>query len=320
MICKICNNSKNNQKFKIKEMMLGFRDEFSYLECSKCGCLQVIEIPRNMEKYYPSDYYSFKKGDKSRNFLKQILKVRRDKYTLFKKDFLGKIISRKYPNMLFDMISRIEINYNTKILDVGCGAGNFLYSLNKIGFKNLVGVDPYLRESTKEGNVEIYNKSIRELSGNRKYDFIIFNHSFEHISEQLQTLQKVYKILSEGGVCLIRMPIKTDYIWRRYSTNWVQIDAPRHFFLHTLKSFELLVEKTNLVIKDVIFDSTEFQFWGSEQYKRDISLHSENSYSINPKKSIFTSSEIVRFKKIAKELNTKKQGDQAAFFIQKIND
>jgi len=318
VICKICNNSENNKEFKIREMMFGFRDEFTYFECSKCGCLQIMQIPRNMGKYYPSSYYSFKNVDKSRNFLKQILKAKRDKYTLFKKDFVGKIISKKYPNMLFDMINRIEINYNSKIMDVGCGAGNFLYSLNKIGFKNLVGVDPYLRESIKEGDVEIYNKSIRKLPDNQKYDFIIFNHSFEHISDQLQTLIKVYKLLSEDGVCLIRMPIKTEYFWNCYGINWVQIDAPRHFFLHTLKSFELLVKKSGMSIQDIVFDSTEFQFWGSEQYKRDISLNSENSYSINPKKSIFTLSEIEEFKKIAKELNTKEQGDQAAFFYKKL--
>jgi len=300
-------------------MMFGFRDEFTYFECLRCDCLQIAKIPENMSKYYPLSYYSFKKVGNSKNFLRQILKVKRDKYTLFKKDFVGKIISKRYPNMFFDTISRIGLNYNSKILDVGCGAGNFLYSLSKIGFKNLVGVDPYLRKSTKEWNVKIYNKSIRKLPDNEKYDFIIFNHSFEHIYEQLQTLIKVYKLLPEDGVCLIRMPIKTDYIWNCYGINWVQIDAPRHFFLHTLKSFELLVKKSGLSIQDIVFDSTEFQFWGSEKYKRDIPLNLENSYSINPKKNIFTLSEIEKFKKVAKELNTKKQGDQAVFFLQKIN-
>ena len=319
MICKICGNSENNKEFKIREMMFGFRDEFTYFECLRCDCLQIAKIPENMSKYYPLSYYSFKKVGNSKNFLRQILKVKRDKYTLFKKDFVGKIISKRYPNMFFDTISRIGLNYNSKILDVGCGAGNFLYSLSKIGFKNLVGVDPYLRKSTKEWNVKIYNKSIRKLPDNEKYDFIIFNHSFEHIYEQLQTLIKVYKLLPEDGVCLIRMPIKTDYIWNCYGINWVQIDAPRHFFLHTLKSFELLVKKSGLSIQDIVFDSTEFQFWGSEKYKRDIPLNLENSYSINPKKNIFTLSEIEKFKKVAKELNTKKQGDQALFFLQKIN-
>ena len=59
------------------------------------------------------------------------------------------------------------------------------------------------------------------------------------------------------------------------------ISAPRHFFLHSLDSLKTLVRKEKFYIKDIVFDSDEFQFWGSEQYKNDISLKSENSYSVS---------------------------------------
>ena len=315
MICKICGNSENNKAFQIREMMFGFREEFTYFECSKCGCLQIAEIPKNMGKYYPANYYSFKKEEGANNFIKQILKRKMGEYALFKKGLIGKAIYMKYPNPFFDMISRMGVNYNSRILDVGCGAGNLLYSLNETGFKNLVGVDPYINEEVIDGQVKILKKTIHELSGSQKFDLIISNHSFEHISDQLETLVKVSKILSENGVCLIRMPVKTEYIWNRYGVNWVQIDAPRHFFIHTIKSFTYLAKKAGLVIKDITFDSTEFLFWGSEQYKRGIPLRAEDSYSVNPKKSIFTAKQIRAFRKLAKELNKNNQGDQAAFYL-----
>lgn len=316
MICKICNNSENNEEFQIREMMFGFRDEFTYFECSKCGCLQIAETPKNMGKYYSANYYSFKKGESS-NFIKQILKRKRAEYALFKKGLIGKAIYMKYPNPFFDMISRIGVNYNSRILDVGCGAGNLLYSLNETGFKNLVGVDPYINEEVIDGDVKILKKTIHELPDNEKFNLIISNHSFEHIPDQLETLLKISKILSEKGGCLIRMPVKTEYIWNRYGVNWVQIDAPRHFFIHTIKSFTYLAKKAGLVIKDITFDSTEFLFWGSEQYKRGIPLKAENSYSVNPKKSIFIKKQIKEFKKMAKELNKNNQGDQAAFYLRR---
>lgn len=320
MICKVCGNSENNEEFKIREMMFGFRDEFTYFECSKCGCLQINEIPKNMRKYYPSTYYSFKRNNKSNKFIKSFLKRKRDVYALFKKDFIGKMLCKKYPpNALFEEISKIKVNYNSKILDIGCGAGNFLYSLNEIGFKNLVGIDPYLDEVVG-GDIKIYNKNVHELSNNQEYNLIIFNHSFEHIPDQLEILLKVPKILAKNGVCLIRMPIKTDYIWNRYGANWVQIDAPRHFYLHTIKSFKFLVEKSGLKLHDIIFDSTEFQFWGSEQYKQNIPLKAENSYSVNPKNGIFTKEQIVKYKNMAKELNKNDQGDQAAFILKNIGN
>ena len=40
-ICKICGNERSNREYKIKEMMFGFRDEFSYMLCANCGCLQI---------------------------------------------------------------------------------------------------------------------------------------------------------------------------------------------------------------------------------------------------------------------------------------
>jgi len=316
LFCKICNNSENNEAYQIKEMMFGFRDEFTYFECSKCGCLQIDEYPRNIGKYYPPYYCSFRKGI-FQNSLKQNLIRKRDAYALFKKGFFRKLLSKKYPYPLFDQLSMTKINFNSKILDVGCGAGNLLYSLKDLGFKDLVGVDPFIDEKNFEMGIRILKKVIYDLPDDQKFDLIILNHSFEHILDQLETLVKVSAILSEQGICFMRMPVKTEYIWNRYGTNWVQIDAPRHFFLHTLKSFELLVKKSDLVIEDVIFDSTEFQFWGSEQYKMDISLEADNSYSVTPKKSMFTTKQIREFKRMAKELNKIKQGDQAAFYLKK---
>jgi hypothetical protein len=57
--CRICGNEDDNQAYQVKEKMFGFRDEFTYFECSICGCLQISEIPENISKYYPLNYYSF---------------------------------------------------------------------------------------------------------------------------------------------------------------------------------------------------------------------------------------------------------------------
>ncbi len=70
------------------------------------------------------------------------------------------------------------------------------------------------------------------------------------------------------------------------------------------------MKKSGLIIKDVIFYSTEFQFLGSEQYKRNISLTANRN-----KKSIFTKKQIKRFREKANKLNKNKQGDQAAFYL-----
>ena len=133
----------------------------------------------------------------------------------------------------------------------------------------------------------------------------------------LDVIEKISKILNNKGTCIIRTPIVNSYSWEFYKEDWVQLDAPRHLIIHSLKSLKLITEKYNMRISNYIYDSTSFQFWGSEQYLKKIPLNSSKSYLINPLKSIFSNNEINKFEKKAKNLNNKKRGDQAVFYIKK---
>ena len=96
-VCRICGNSGNNTSYIAREMMFGFRDEFEYFQCSKCECLQIIEIPKNLHKYYPSNYCSFSKltFPKS-NQIKWFFKRQRSHYYLSGKGIMGKIMVKLF--------------------------------------------------------------------------------------------------------------------------------------------------------------------------------------------------------------------------------
>ncbi len=315
MRCGICENDSGNKEFKVKEMLFGLRDEFLYFECSRCGCLQIAQIPPDMSKYYPSNYLSFR--DAKPNFFRMFFKKRANEYVMFKKGLTGRIVYKKCFSRPLDIISKTGIDCDARILDVGCGRGNTLYRLNEIGFKNLVGIDPYVGSETVTQEIKILKTTIDKLPDNQKFDLIIFDHTLEHIAQQAETLLRASKLLAENSMCLVRIPLKTEHIWRLYGTDWVQIDAPRHFFIHTPQSFEFLAKRCGLAILNVIFDSTEMQFWGSEQYKRGIPYLAEESYCVNPRRSIFSARQIKQYKKMARQLNTDEQGDQASFYLVK---
>lgn len=302
-------------------MMYGLNESFNYFECSKCGCLQIEEIPNDMKSYYPSeDYYSLKKSSHN-EYLKKFLDFfgkKKDGYALNKKGVMGKFLYKIFPYPFLDLIGSLNLDKKSKILDVGCGNGILLNSLYRQGFTNLTGLDPYIDEDVLDEDFKIFKKEIFEIPDEDKYDLIILSHSLEHMPQQLKVLLKIDNILSKNGICIVAMPVKTEYIWGMYGTNWVQIDAPRHFIIHTLKSFNLLIGKTNLSIEKIVFNSSDFQFWGSEQYKKGIKLKDEHSYSENPRKSLFNKKKIKEFKKKAEELNKINQGDQAIFILKKI--
>lgn len=150
-----------------------------------------------------------------------------------------------------------------------------------------------------------------------EFDLIMFNHSFEHLPNPLSVLRDANRLVSLGGNVLIRIPIAGTYAWTTFRTDWVQLDAPRHLFLHTSKSMEILAAECGFEIEHIVHDSSAFQFWGSVQYQRGIALTDERSYGMNPKQSIFSRAEVDEFEKKALKLNELQDGDQACFYLRK---
>jgi 2-polyprenyl-3-methyl-5-hydroxy-6-metoxy-1,4-benzoquinol methylase len=314
--CKICGNEDKNDFYTVNEMMFGLRDSFSYFQCNRCKCLQIETIPADLSKYYPSNYYSFREEKNPSPLRKRLIHLR-NKYAVFNSGVLGKLVYYFFPYEKLRGLSQINnLDTKSKVLDVGCGSGYLLKDLKSLGFKNLTGIDPFLSDKLVTLNeIDLQKKSIFEV--NEKWDLVMFHHVFEHVKEQSETLAKVFSLLNENGKCLIRIPTVSSFAWKEYKENWVQLDAPRHLFLHSLESIKILAEKNKLKIESLEFDSTEFQLWGSEQYKRNIPLTDKKSYSQSPKNSIFSFWDMYRYKKIAKKLNRKSEGDSIAIVLSK---
>lgn len=308
LTCKICGNTSDNSTFIAKERMLNTFDEFEYMECGNCKCLQIINIPVKIENYYPKNYYSFKEPKFSARLtpLRYFIKKQMTKYYISNFSFLGFLISFFYSHP-FPWIKRNLIDFDSKILDVGCGNGKLLLSMQRSGFKNLTGIDPYIDNDYQYNNVNIYKKNIYDM--NEKYDLIMLNHSFEHMEEPQKVMLKLKDIISDNGNILIRIPLANSYAWRKYRTFWLHLDAPRHYYLHTITSMEILTKNSNLKINDIIFDSTEYSLTESEKYFRNIEF--------SPNQKIFTKKKINAFKKEAKRLNAINDGDTACFYISK---
>ena len=304
--------------------MYGFRDEFTYLECGSCGCLQIQETPTNLSKYYPKNYWSFQQQRMKRldspSVWSAFARRRRTRYWLSKHlDPVGRILSsgKSIPRHI-TWARRANIrSLDAAVLDVGCGLGDRLLTLQQEGFTNLTGIDPYIDDDiVYPCGVKVFKTTLNDIDG--AYDYITLHHSFEHMPEPISVIQKLHSLLKHGGTVLIRIPVVSSYAWRKYGVHWVQIDAPRHLYLHTIESMKHLAAYAGFSISAIYHDSEMFQFWGSEQYLRGIPLYDEHSYDINPAKSIFTEEQIAKFKLQTHDLNVKGDGDQACFYLTRV--
>src|SRR5690606_1058621 len=124
-------------------------------------------------------------------------------------------------------------------------------------------------------------------------------------------------LIKPGGTILIRVPVAGSWAWHEYKTNWVQLDAPRHLFIPSDKGMQILAQDSGFNICNAVYDSTELQFWGSEQYQHDISLSDKQSHQKNPLNLLFPGRTIRSYRRRANELNNRNAGDQACFYLRK---
>lgn len=314
--CRICGNAEGNQSFFPKEMMFGWREEFEYTECGRCGCLQIAQIPADLARYYPGDAYYSYKTPKQKHNPQWVLKLRHRRTRWFLGEFslvgaaLG-LLSKRPEH--FDWLRR-RATLDSRIVDIGCGAGGLLLRLQREGFRSLLGADPFIEADIDYGNgVRILKRGIDALEG--QFDFIMLHHSFEHLPDSAAALRALAARVAPGGTLLLRIPVADCWARRHYGLNWMAWDAPRHLYLHTVKSMRLLAAGAGMEISDVVHDSSGQQISSSELYIRGVPYVEHGKYRPGNSPDAFSQSEWEGFQRQAADLNRKGGGDTACFYL-----
>ena len=219
-------------------------------------------------------------------------------------------------NELRSLVSDIPAgSLSSSILDVGCGRGYLLDQLATAGLTRLTGVDPYLQEDEiKVNGVRLRKCTLSDISG-ETYDFIMFNHSLEHMEGQITTLLAARDVLAADGICRVEVPISGCAAWHEYGTDWVEIDAPRHFCLHTVKSMKLAAERAGLEMYKTQYVGTLLQFWGSELYRAGMSLHDTSTNKIREPSTVFSPDQMASFGQRTASTNATGTAGRAVFYL-----
>lgn len=322
--CRICYTVGDHPRYQPKEQMFGWGDVFDYFKCKECGCLQISEIPPGLKRYYPSDYYSLTiKPPAEISGLARQLNWHRLQYRLSGANAVWEMLAWRINN-LSPAIAQVlpylkpltNTGKNLRFLDVGCGEhSEWLGALAQCGYKRLTGNDPYLLHPGKRGGICYSNAPLVTLEG--EFDLISLHHSLEHIPDQHGTMLQLQRLLAPNGVCLVRIPLVDSQVWEEYGLDWVELDAPRHLYLHTKNSFAQMCATAGFSVDHILFDSTEFEFAGSAQYRVGISLTAPNSFWGNPNQDIFTEAQMQSFRAMANTANLSGKGGRAAFYLRK---
>ncbi|MBA7650988.1 hypothetical protein ES703_58803 [subsurface metagenome] len=135
--CNLCSSTDSTFLFDARDRLHGIGDIFTYVRCTECGLVYMNPqvVPEDIEKLYPADYHPHsttgkKTSSRIRSLQNQIMKI----------PVIGHFLKYLMNVKIAKTIYR-KLGQNSRILDVGCGAGSFLNSLRIDKGCEVYGVD-----------------------------------------------------------------------------------------------------------------------------------------------------------------------------------
>jgi len=294
----------------VREMMFGTGQRFALERCGDCGSLWLAEPPADLSPYYGEGYYSMREHNWAAARFGRV----RSRCLLG----LGHDVARRLagawegvPRFIW-WLAGLGMSPQSRIADVGSGEGDLLFEMAAHGFGDLWGFDPFISADQDKGPVHLRRAGLDAASG--RFDVIMYNHALEHVGDPLAALAVACERLAPSGRILVRVPIAGSVADLRYGEHWVSIDAPRHQHVPTEPGLRRLAERAGLRVQRAFYDSTGFQFWGSEQYRRGIALQSDDSVARKPP-GVFSSDQLAQWERDAVRLNREHRGDTAGFIL-----
>jgi len=234
------------------------RETFSLFKDAERDLLVTLPQPseKSLPDYYQSEDY-ISHTDSKRNLLEIA-------YQLVRQFSLKRKVK---------LITRVNQGQG-RILDVGCGTGDFLQACEQAGW-SIAGIEPNEKArqlaSTKT-NFKDYQSTVEELieSNPESFDVITMWHVLEHVPNLADFINKIKSLLKPNGVLVVAVPNFKSWDAQHYNSFWAAYDVPRHLWHFSRKSMERIFSEFDMRILEELpmrFDSFYVSLL-SEKYKK----------------------------------------------------
>ena len=241
--CVYCGESVRGVEFSCIDIR---RHKWSWGKCNACGTYSLLPRPTDsdLSLAYDSTYY----GSSETKF---------------------EGLSERFLSYCRGMRARrlaAGLPVKARILDIGCGNGEFLAALSKFGDFELWGTElsgPAANRTTKhpQVNLKVGRLEVDDFDENA-FDMVTLFHVFEHLPNPSETLEIIRKILKPNGHLVMSFPNIASWQAGFFKNHWLHLDPPRHLFLMPPETFEREVQQFGFEVVSRRFFSIEQNPYG----------------------------------------------------------
>ncbi len=182
---------------------------FEYSRCADCGTYSLDNVPPDLGRYYPDDYYAF-----PRNRDEADRSLDGDRYKL-------ELIRRHAPK--------------GRLLEIGPGAGMFAHLMATSGYEvETIEMSPRSAKFLQDVlgiRTHLASDELAALAQCKDFDVIALWHVIEHVRAPAMLVEAAAKALRPGGILVLATPNPAALQFRLFGARWVHLDAPRHVWL-----------------------------------------------------------------------------------------
>ena len=154
-------------------------------------------------------------------------------------------VRRVHRKLLASLLSRTDLHAGSRVLELGCGTGNYICAIQ--GAKGCVawGVDPspdMLKRAQSQSVTVTWVCAPAENLGlsNAQFDFVFCVDAIHHFRDRLSAFREIHRLLSGGGIVGIATDseeiIRTRMPLSIYWPETIDVDLARYPRLETLKA------------------------------------------------------------------------------------
>lgn len=166
-------------------------------------------------------------------------------------DIMGKLIaSIGYLRAIKgDLVRFLPAIPGGNLLDIGCGNGSFLLTMEKLGWQvRGIEPDPTAAAIARRHGLDVEESLLDDskyLEANQ-YDAITMSHVIEHLPDPILAVKRVSQALKTGGMFVSFSPNPKSAMIMLLKKAWVGWDPPRHFVLPGSKALRYIAASAGL--------------------------------------------------------------------------